>query len=746
MERLMRFYRNLLIFLLLSNFASLYGQSQPQARGVIAGHVKDTTTNEALPGVNVIVEGTTIGAASDIDGRFVIRGVPPGNYRVRATLIGYIASLSSTVKVTAGDTAVVNFQLRESAIDVPEVVVTASRKAQSFLETPVSVSVVNARQIERQNFGTLEALLEFAPGVSLMSGQINIRGSSGYSRGAGSRVLLLVDGVPMLPGDSGDIKWDQVPPNEVERVEVVKGAASSLYGSNALGGVVNVITKDPSETPITVFKSTAGIYDKPRYPEWRFTERTLFYNFQDISHSRSFDKLKMRASLGRRESTGYAQNRNYQRLNGFTKLKYNFTTTSFVTAYANYARNHGGESIAANSFNDITRVPESDAGLSTTTRRLQTGVAYQTILRSNITLRLRDSFYFNRFQNDLAETDPNPFVQANDPHIDSRAYKNDIEAQLDIELNPVHSSTFGVTGAVNHINSTLFGRHDGRDFSTYLQHEWKASTAVTLTGSLRFDYHWVDTGLKEYHLNPRFGMVYVVSPNASLRLSSGRGFRAATMAEMFTLTKASGFVVIPNPNLSSEIGWSHEVGGQFVLSNFFVNPAVFWSDYEDLIEGRFVTKRNQNVIQFQNFNRARIRGAEIDINTSFWKKRLTIGGSYTYLDARQLERRNDLTGNLEKVNEPLQYRPKHLLTGQATLTLGRYFFGVDSRYVSKVSFAVFPDQPHVAQKVTNFNAGVRIIPAEITLNVYNAFDYYYTQVESNLEPIRSVALTTAFAF
>lgn len=125
---------------------------------------------------------------------------------------------------------------------------------------------------------------------------------------------------------------------------------------------------------------------------------------------------------------------------------------------------------------------------------------------------------------------------------------------------------------------------------------------------------------------------------------------------------------------------------------------------------------------------------------------MTIGGSYTYLDARQLERRNDLTGNLEKVDEPLQYRPKHLLTGQATLALGRYFFGVDSRYVSKVSFAVFPDQPHVAQKVTNFNAGVRILPAEITLNVYNAFDYYYTQVESNLEPIRSVALTTAFAF
>ncbi len=741
-QRLLNF---LLPALLLAGGAAVNGQT-PAARGVIAGTVREATTREALPGVNLIVEGTSIGAASDIDGRFLIRGVPPGNYRVRASLIGYLTSMSAVLRVNAGDTTRLSFQLRESAIDVPEVVVTASKKAQSFLETPVSLSVVNARQIEQQNFVSLDRLLEFAPGVNLMGGQINIRGSSGYSRGAGTRVLLLVDGVPMLPGDSGDIKWDQIPPNEVERVEVVKGAASSLYGSNALGGVVNIITKDPSEKPVTAVKTSTGIFDKPRYPEWRFTERTLFYNYQDISHSRAFGKLRVRASLGRRESTGYSQNGNYRRFNGYTKLKYSFTSTSFLTAYANLANNYGGEAIAAQSINEITRVPEASAGLNTHTRRLQTGVTYQTLLGSNMTLRLRDSFYYSRFENDLAETDPNPFVQNASPHIDSRAQKNDLEAQLDIELNPVHSSTVGMSGTLNSINSTLFGTHDGRDFSAYLQHEWKARTALTLTGSLRFDYHWVDTGLREYHLNPRFGLVYVVSPSASLRLSSGRGFRAATMAELFTLTKASGFVVIPNPNLSSEIGWSHEIGGQFVLSNIFINPAVFWSDYEDLIEGRFVTKRNQNVIQFQNFNRARIRGAELDFNTSFWNRRLSLGGSYTYLDARQLERRNDVTGVTESSDEPLCYRPRHLLTGNATLTLGRYFLGVDSRYVSRVQFCVFPDQPNVAQRVTNFSAGVRLAPAEITLNVYNAFDYYYTQVESNLEPIRSVALTTAFLF
>ncbi len=737
-----------LICILLAVFCFFHQTAKGQtARGTIIGKVTEKGTNEALPGANLLLAGTTLGAASDIEGRYIIRNVPVGTYSLRATVIGYLPSVVSSVKVAANDTVRLNFSLSQTAIDVPEVVVTASRKAQSFMETPASISVLGEQRIQQQNPVSLDQVLEFIPGVNVMSGQINIRGSSGYSRGAGSRVLLLVDGVPMLPGDSGDIKWDALPPNEVDHVEVVKGAASSLYGSNALGGVINVITKEPSAKPVTALRTTVGVYDEPYYDEWKWTERTLSYNYQDISHSRAIGNLKIRGSLGRRESTGFQQNGHYHRFSGYLKAKYNFSPTSYLTAYGNYARDRHGDIIAWKSENDPYEVADDATSDVTLSTKLQIGGTYRTLLNQKTTLQLRNAYYTNGFDNRLADDTANPFCLTRGDTIHVRAYKNDFEAQLDYEWGEKHATTIGGAATLNFIDATLYGEHDGRALASYVQHEWRPNPVFTATGSLRFDYNYVDTGLKEYHLNPRLGLVYQLSPRSSLRMSAGRGFRAATMAEMFTCTRAGGFTVIPNPNLGSEAAWSYEVGGQFVLSNLLVNSALFWNDYDDLIEGDFVTKRSVSVIQFQNFNRARIRGAEVEVNGSLWQRRINFGLGYTYLDARELERRNSQTGIAEELDEPLAYRAKHLLSGNATLTLGKFAFGFDSRYVGRIQrVRVYEDDTRVSQRVTNLRASVRLNPVEVTLGASNIFQYNYTQVERNLEAPRSIALTTAFAF
>ncbi len=720
-----------------------FGQTAPVMRGTISGIVRDQESNEALPGVNIIIDGTTLGAASNLEGKFTIMAVPAGIYRVRVSIIGYLPKVETGVPVNAGQNAELNFVLGQTSVEVPEVIVTASKRPQSFMETPASVSVVSARQIEQQNFVTLDNMLEFTPGVNIMSGQINIRGSSGYSRGAGSRVLFLIDGVPMLPGDSGDIKWDALPPNEVERVEVVKGASSSLYGSNALGGVVNVITKDPTEKPFTGFRTTFGLYDDSYFSEYDWTKRRLSFNNQDLTHSRALGKLKVRASLGRRESTGYGENRHYHRVSAFSKAKYNFTPATFATLYANYARDRHGDVIQWKSAKDPFEVTDDDAGDVTISHKLQLGGTLRAVLGRRATLKLRNSFYQNGFDNELADPEENPFCGTNSDTISVRANKNDFEGQFDFEWNAAHASTFGAAGVLNFIDATLYGNHEGREFAGYMQHEWKPIPVFTAIGSLRFDYRWVDTGLEEYHVNPRLGLVYVLTPQASLRASSGRGFRAPSMAEMFTCTRAGGFTVIPNQDLSSEIAWSHEIGGQILVNPFLLNTALFWSDYEDFIEGTFVIKQSKSVIQFQNLNRARIRGAEIELNAGLWKKRLNFGMSYTYLDPRELEQRNR-DGSVTAVDLPLAYRAKHLLTGNVSLAYGRYALGLDSRYVSRIErVQVYPDDPRVSQRITNLRLNATFNPVELTLNVYNFFRYSYTQVERNMEPVRSIALTAA---
>ncbi|MDZ7288989.1 MAG: TonB-dependent receptor [candidate division KSB1 bacterium] len=721
-----------------------HAQPVSSSRGVIAGTVQDQKTRELLPGTNIMVEGTTLGAASDIDGRFLIRGVPAGTYRLQASLLGYVSAIAAGVKVVANETTRVDLKLTVSAIEMPEVVVTATKKAQSFMESPVSLSVVSARQIQDQNQVQLDDVLEFTPGVNMMGGQINIRGSSGFSRGAGSRVLLLVDGVPMLPGDSGDIKWDALPPSEIDHVEIVKGASSALYGSYAMGGVVNVITKDPGDRPQTNIRATGGIYDKPYYKDWDWTDRTLTYNNQDISHSRAFGNLKIRASLGRRESTGYSENGHYHRFSGYTKAKYIFSPTSYLTAYANYAHDRHGEALTWLDTNHPFQVSPDATGYVTTSSKLQAGGTFRSLLNSRTTLKLRGSYYRNTIENDLADPRVNPFCQQSGTHIEVLANKGELETQLDLELADGHATTLGAVGIFDFIDATLYGNHNSWDGAAYLQHEWKPNSIISSVGSVRFDYHWVDTGLIEYHLNPKFGLVYTPTSSLSLRASSGRGFRAATMAEMFTCTQAGGFTVIPNPNLSSEIAWSHEVGAQFIAAHFLVNSALFWNEYQDLIEGDFVTKRSRQVIQFQNFNRARIRGAEVEINGALWKRHLNFGVGYTYLDARELERRDSQTGESRKVNDPLAYRARHLLTGNVTLSLGRFSLGADSRYASRIeAVRVYPNDPRVSQKVTNLRFGADFKPLTLMLNIYNVFQYNYTQVERTMEPIRSFALTTA---
>src|SRR5207249_11340086 len=124
------------------------------------------------------------------------------------------------------------------------IVVTAGKREQSLQDVIASVALVSDSQIARRAVASIDEAVDRTPGVQFLNGQVNIRGSTGYVQGLGSRVLLLVDGVPANQGDRGGINWDLVPLEEVQRVEVAKGAGSSLYGSSALGGVVNVITRD----------------------------------------------------------------------------------------------------------------------------------------------------------------------------------------------------------------------------------------------------------------------------------------------------------------------------------------------------------------------------------------------------------------------------------------------------------------------------------------------------------------------
>lgn len=258
--------------------------AQPNA-GSITGTVYDSKTQDPLPGVNIHLQGTVRGTITDIHGTYRLKGIPAGMYDISFSLIGYTIYTISQVVIQSDSTLHLAIFLTQAPIQAEQVVVTASRREQSLREVPVSVSTVTSKMIADRLSVTLDDALRYVPGVNMMVDQVNIRGSTGYSRGVGSRVLILIDGLPYITGDTGEINWETFPMFQIDRIEVVKGAGSALYGSSALGGVINVITKDIGETPEVRFRIFSGLYDKPKYTQWVWYSKPRFNTGGFFSYS-----------------------------------------------------------------------------------------------------------------------------------------------------------------------------------------------------------------------------------------------------------------------------------------------------------------------------------------------------------------------------------------------------------------------------------------------------------------------------
>jgi len=305
--------------------------------GRLEGTVRSSETREPLAGANVVVLGTVLGAAADRTGFFFLDRIPAGSYRLRITRVGYAPGVKDVV-IRAGETSVVEAVLHETTLLMSEVVVSVGKIEQVLADAPGSVSVIERETLERRAATSLEQVLPLVSGVDLRFGQISIRGSTGFNRGAGSRVLLLVDGFPAVTGDTGGINWDLVPLWEIDRVEVLKGAGSALYGSNAVGGVVNVITRAPSNRPWTRASLHLGWFSEPMYPEWRWTSERQEYGGIDAVHSRRVGRARVLVSLGGRQSQGYRQNNHERRFRSMGRIEADLTPRLKAEAFFSAGR------------------------------------------------------------------------------------------------------------------------------------------------------------------------------------------------------------------------------------------------------------------------------------------------------------------------------------------------------------------------------------------------------------------------
>src|SRR5437773_5887850 len=274
-----------------------------QETAVLYGSMRDSS-GQPLRATVRVVNGAAASVA-DAQGRYQL-SVPAGLVIVRVGFLGY-RSLDDTLTLAAGDSLERDYRLGPAVVQLQPVIVTAAKRSQLLSQVVTSVALVTDTDVARRAVTTVDEAVDKTPGVQFLNGQVNIRGSSGYVQGLGSRVLLLVDGVPANQGDRGGINWDLLPVDNVERVEVVKGAGSALYGSAALGGVVNLITRGiPDDAHLRV-RLIGGGFAGPPHDVWKFRTSTGLEGGAGVTASWWRDPFRGALAAGTRHSDGYRQ-------------------------------------------------------------------------------------------------------------------------------------------------------------------------------------------------------------------------------------------------------------------------------------------------------------------------------------------------------------------------------------------------------------------------------------------------------
>ncbi|HTY38516.1 MAG TPA: TonB-dependent receptor, partial [Bacteroidota bacterium] len=368
--------------------------------GALEGTVRDSETGQAIVGANITIRFTFMGAASDVSGKFRIDNIPPGTYTVVASIIGYQRLVVEQVRIEMGAVARLDLAVKSVPLQTEPVVVTASRREQSLQEVPVSVATVTAQMIAERNNITLDDALRYVPGVNMLSDQVNIRGSSGYSRGVGSRVLVLLDGLPYLTGDTGEINWEAIPMFAVDRLEVVKGAGSALYGSSALGGVINVITKEAPTTPELRIRAFSGYYDKPRYKEWDWSTIPRFNSGLTAGYAGKTGSTSYLIDASRTVDDSYRENDAYHRWSVFTKLKFDLSTTQSLTISGNYIDRSHGNYFWWKSLSQAAQPPESQLNGIVRSHRGNVSLAYKEFLSDRFFYTAKVIYFGNFWRDD----------------------------------------------------------------------------------------------------------------------------------------------------------------------------------------------------------------------------------------------------------------------------------------------------------------------------------------------------------
>ncbi len=761
----------------------------------ISGVITDVNTKEPLIGVNVILSNTN-GTTSNIDGEFNLF-VKGEENTITFKYIGY-----ETIIKEISERTEFNVQMKPASQQIGTVVISAGKFEQKIEEITVSMEVIKPSLIENKNTTNIQTAMDQIPGVNITDGQANIRGGSGWSYGAGSRVLVMVDDMPLISGDAGQVQWKLIATENINQVEVIKGASSALYGSSALNGVINIRTAFPKQTEIekntspgfTKITTHFGVTDHAKRDvlNWWGDSRQQFYG-TEFSHSRKLGNLDL--TIG----GNYFKDEGYRYGEITDRKRFNFNTNYRSKRYSglsygvngNFLFQSTGSALIWNGL-DQAYVP-LDSSVTTTSGNTYNIDPFIQYINENNTHNLRTRYLFVNNDNSTNGADDKQDNQ-------SETFYSDYQWQHHFKHLNLRV-TSGTTNELVIAKSDLFQGHNSRkNHSLYTQLD-KKWNKLNLSFGTRYEHFQVSSeerffidgdSINKYTSSKpvfRAGANYQVGKATYLRSSWGQGFRFPSMAEMFISTTYSGLEIYPNPELKPESGWSGEIAVKQGLKigawMGYFDAAAFIMEYDDMMEFSFgqweAFESNENPgIGFKSVNvgKTRISGLELSFNgLGKLNDNLSVNilGGYTYMNPISLDTSEvyaqtqhafdaDSIVNITYANSSsdptiLKYRYQHIAKLDLEINYNKFSLGSSFRYndfmrnIDWIFTSLAFEQTTVTginearenfkngDFIVDFRTSYQLNPTtKIGIVINNVFNTEYMSRPANMMPPRTVAI------
>lgn len=669
--------------------------SSTAASSQITFSVSDENSGEMLYRVIVSVDEKFIGF-TDLQGKLTYSDVYSENQVYSFKLYGYRDTL---IKLNGAPNDLIKIQLKSTSKSLNTFVVSGNKYIQPLEFQSVSIDVIKAEDLDRKITPDLARAAERLSGVNILDGQASIRGGSGYAYGAGSRVLLVVDNQPLITADRNDIKWNYIPLELTDQIEVVKGASSVQYGASALNGVIHLRTAWPDSTPLTKISTFGSVVPESNGPQAWWNKNLPYQSGIQFSHLFKTKKnLDVVIGGNGLKSSSWLNGEYEERVRMCFKLRKR--TSSGKLSFGldgNLMRQKSGFFLFWKNDSTEAFQPFSE-GISLDFNDLWLNIDPWAIWfdKSNNKHSLRTR-YFATFQ--VGDDDWQPST-----HLFNADYQYQADIFWRMSLIAGLSSNY-----FRFRDDALGGLHTGNFAGAYLQLD-KSIGRFQLTAGWRYELFRLDTFITKSIPVQNYGVNFRASQKVFLRGSFAEGFRFPSPAERFIKYQIDIINIYPNPELLPEKGWNAELGikKKFIKDKWtgYIDLAAFVTSYENMTEFSFGKWGNLSDPLFGagfkslNLTRALIGGTELSVFSEgkINGNDVTIVGGYTYLVPIDLSNSDSLARfgpfinyaikSFSEVdaspNSPLlKYRYRHMLKLNADVTLKSGFsFGAGIRSYS----------------------------------------------------------------